>query len=513
MKTIALSGRKACGLRLSLAALLLASLGACGGGGEAGANASLRTTPEPAGSHCANGGVKVESGLDSDRSGQLDNSEVSGQTYVCDETAGAAGAAGASGATGATGAVGATGATGANGSIGATGLAGTTGATGAVGATGATGASGSIGATGPAGTTGATGATGATGTNGAIGSTGPTGATGTAGSAGTSGSNATVPTSFNRPPAARVAISTTGLVLTVNASASTDPDGSIASYVWNFGESTSGSNSATGVSASHSYAAPGSYVLTLLVTDNQGGPAINQRNVVIGSPLNDAGVTASQCYQAGSDVLVSCTSAAAIALNPAQDGMRGRDATPATNSAADGKLGFSYTKISASGQTLAASATSWACVKDNLTGLVWEVKTIDGGLRDSAKTYTNYDSTASAQLFDGTAYVNPTQAQIDAGTNSFGFKNAVNTATLCGAADWRLPTAKELESLVDYGVAYPGPTIDAAWFPNTVGNAFWSSSPYVGDADIAWSVNFGNGYVYGNSRNVALPVRLVRAGQ
>ena len=43
--------------------------------------------------------------------------------------------------------------------------------------------------------------------------------------------------------------------------------------------------------------------------------------------------------------------------------------------------------------------------------------------------------------------------------------------------------------------------------------AFWSSSPYVGDADIAWSVNFGNGYVYGNSRNVALPVRLVRAGQ
>ena len=412
MKTIALSGRKACGLRLSLAALLLASLGACGGGGEAGANASLRTTPEPAGSHCANGGVKVESGLDSDRSGQLDNSEVSGQTYVCDETAGAAGAAGASGATGATG------------------------ATGAVGATGATGA---------------------TGTNGAIGSTGPTGATGTAGSAGTSGSNATVPTSFNRPPAARVAISTTGLVLTVNASASTDPDGSIASYVWNFGESTSGSNSATGVSASHSYAAPGSYVLTLLVTDNQGGPAINQRNVVIGSPLNDAGVTASQCYQAGSDVLVSCTSAAAIALNPAQDGMRGRDATPATNSAADGKLGFSYTKISASGQTLAASATSWACVKDNLTGLVWEVKTIDGGLRDSAKTYTNYDSTASAQLFDGTAYVNPTQAQIDAGTNSFGFKNAVNTATLCGAADWRLPTAKELESLVDYGVALPRP--------------------------------------------------------
>ncbi len=234
--------------------------------------------------------------------------------------------------------------------------------------------------------------------------------------------------------------------------------------------------------------------------------------LINGGLLNDTGITASQCYQAGSNVLLSCTSAAAIALNPAQDGMAGRDATPATNSAADGKLGFTYTKISATGQTLAASATSWACVKDNLTGLIWEVKTNDGGLRDKAKTYTNVDSTASDQWATGT---NPTpiQAQIDAATNSVGFKNAVNTATLCGAADWRLPTAKELESLVDYGVAYPGPTIDAAWFPNTVGDAFWSSSPYVGIAYYAWVVDFSYGSVNDYSRDGSLPVRLVRAGQ
>ena len=235
--------------------------------------------------------------------------------------------------------------------------------------------------------------------------------------------------------------------------------------------------------------------------------------LINGGLLNDTGVTASQCYQAGSDVLLSCTSAAAIALNPAQDGMVGRDASPASNSAADGKLGFTYTKISATGQALPASATSWACVKDNLTGLVWEVKTSDGGLRDSAKTYTNVDSTATDQLATGT---NPTQAQIDAASNSVGFKNAVNAATLCGAADWRLPTAKELESLVDYGVASPRPTIDAAWFPNTVGYWFWSSSPDVNDAILAWVVDFSSGYVDyvgGGGRYVTLPVRLVRAGQ
>ena len=232
--------------------------------------------------------------------------------------------------------------------------------------------------------------------------------------------------------------------------------------------------------------------------------------LINGGLLNDTGVTASQCYQAGSDVLLSCTSAAAIALNPAQDGMVGRDATPASNSAADGKLGFTYTKISASGQTLAASATSWSCVKDNLTGLVWEVKTNDGGLRDSAKTYTNVDSTATDQLATGT---NPTQTQIDADSNSVGFKNAVNAASLCGAADWRLPTAKELESLVDYGVLFPGPMIDAAWFPYTPGDAFWSSSPYVGYANSAWYVNFSDGFVLNAGRHFALPVWLVRAGQ
>lgn len=60
-----------------------------------------------------------------------------------------------------------------------------------------------------------------------------------------------------------------GLVpLTVNfdASGSVDPDGTIVSYVWDFGDHTSG----TGVTTSHVYTAAGSYVATLTVTDNDG---------------------------------------------------------------------------------------------------------------------------------------------------------------------------------------------------------------------------------------------------
>ena len=290
-------------------------------------------------------------------------------------------------------------------------------------------------------------------------------------------------------------------------------------YVWNFGEPGSPGNNASGITATHTYATPGNYQVTLLVTDNLGAPAVNQQTItVLATPvatgkLNDTGITASQCYSAGTDTLSLCTSTAATGLNPAQDGMQGRDVNPATNAAGDGKLGFSFTKIAANGLALPASATSWACVKDNVTGKVWEVKTADGGLRDWTKTYTNYDSTASAQFYNGTAFVNPTQVQIDAATNSIGFKNAVNAAGLCGANDWRLPTPDELQGLVDYGVAYPGPTIEATWFPNTQGNGFWSSSPYVGDAYVAWFVLFGVGYVNVNVRSNSYYVRLVRAGQ
>lgn len=225
------------------------------------------------------------------------------------------------------------------------------------------------------------------------------------------------------------------------------------------------------------------------------------------SKINDTGITANQCYQAGSDVLVECNSAGAIALNPAQDGMVGRDANVTANNNIDGKLGFSF------------SSVAGGCVQDNVTGLMWEVKTADGGLRDWNTTYTNYDSTTSAQKLDTVTglYVNPTQAEIDAGTNSIGFKNAVNSQTLCGFSDWRLPTADELQSIVDYGVATPDPTVDMAWFPNTHGGRYWSASPLIGVSNSAWAVVFDYGFVDygggGGERTSSSYVRLVRIGQ
>ncbi len=70
----------------------------------------------------------------------------------------------------------------------------------------------------------------------------------------------------NQKPTARYTSTTTQLKADFDASTSSDPDGSIASYGWDFGDGTTG----TGVSPSKTYAASGTYQVTLTVTDNQG---------------------------------------------------------------------------------------------------------------------------------------------------------------------------------------------------------------------------------------------------
>ncbi len=63
---------------------------------------------------------------------------------------------------------------------------------------------------------------------------------------------------------------TAGQPLTLSAAGSNDPDGTIASYSWNFGDGTA---SGTGVSVQHTYSAAGVFTVTLTVTDNLGATA------------------------------------------------------------------------------------------------------------------------------------------------------------------------------------------------------------------------------------------------
>lgn len=63
-------------------------MGDRGPAGANGQNAMVRTTAEPAGANCATGGTKIESGTDANNNGTLDAAEISQTRYVCNGTNG-----------------------------------------------------------------------------------------------------------------------------------------------------------------------------------------------------------------------------------------------------------------------------------------------------------------------------------------------------------------------------------------------------------------------------------------
>ena len=168
----------------------------------------------------------------------------------------------------------------------------------------------------------------------------------------------------------------------------------------------------------------------------------------------------------------------------------------------------SYTKLDENGNPLPDSATFWAMVKDNVTGLIWEVKqNMDGVINydnplDADNRYTWYNS-------------NPNNNGGNAGSkngdrDTESFLVALNTARFGGYSDWRLPTLKELVFLVNHD--FFSPSINAYYFPNTKLGHYWSSTT-AGIVYGAWGVDFSYGFDESYYKGYYFYVRAVRGGQ
>jgi hypothetical protein len=133
-------------------------------------------------------------------------------------------------------------------------------------------------------------------------------------------------------------------------------------------------------------------------------------------------------------------------------------------------------------------------VTDNNTGLMWQ-KEDDGNIYNWCQASGTYHPE-----------YNPSS------------QNVCGSITLGSYSDWRLPSKKELITIVNYGIPFPGPTIDPV-FTNTNPRYFWSSSALASRPDLVWGVNFaGAGYggscvAMGNMYDDFIAVRCVRGGK
>ncbi len=137
----------------------------------------------------------------------------------------------------------------------------------------------------------------------------------------------------------------------------------------------------------------------------------------------------------------------------------------------------SYTKLDANGNEGTNPDGSWTMVRDNITGLIWEVKTDDGTIhdRDDKYSWQNAHDIFITQL----------------NNDNFG-----------GFNDWRLPSVKELRWIVK-----------GVHFPSINSSNHWATTVCVHDTNLAWVVHFGLGEAAFSALSNTYHVRAVRGGE
>lgn len=242
-----------------------------------------------------------------------------------------------------------------------------------------------------------------------------------------------------------------------------------------------------------------------------------------GAELPDTGQTT--CYTDSAYDPAAVTDPASVAREggsyPRQDCRFGRDAAAALGTltkVGGGTAGFDYTKLANDGGDLPANASlgtashDWACTRDNVTGLTWEIPNTASPLFNIGYRYTWYQPDSSLNGGDpGSTGTDTCSGSLPGGLcNTHALVTAANGASLCGYQDWRLPSRRELITLLYLYFGSGMPLVDFQYFPLNGGDYFWSSNTYAPDTTNAWQINmFGADLPY-SSKQTTGRVMLVR---
>ena len=260
----------------------------------------------------------------------------------------------------------------------------------------------------------------------------------------------------------------------------------------------------------------------VMVTDSKGRTANDSVFVDVAPKalglINDTGV--GECYN--NTQRINCVSKDF----PNQDAELGRDSfANRLAKVGQGNLAFDYTKLNEFADEVADDAQNFSCIRDNVTGLVWEVKSPVSGvvpnttLRDGQNHYTWYLTESAIPQVGGArgAANSSCPSNTDCGLQSY--IQEVNALDFCGGTNWRVPTYTELLSLVDYGKQGQNVLIDKSIFPNTpavslLGHLrYWTSQTAVDGTSLSQAyiidMSDGNDLAYPKG-NIAY-VRLVRS--
>lgn len=330
-----------------------------------------------------------------------------------------------------------------------------------------------------------------------------------------------------------------GVIETLDTQArilATDEDGEIVSYAWQQLAGTDvGLLPENATSDSITFTAPEVSVGELIifevtVTDNESATVTSEvsinlfdsKRVPKFEQLTDTGMLTCGNYGLSSDPdeihanNLDCDlneSPATYPVPKGQDGHFGRDIADVDDS--DGRASHRYLKLDAGGGILPKDSEHWSCLLDQITGLTWEMKTEGGSINANHNRFTWFNEDelinggVSGEENDSVSCI---FGAIDCNTHEY--LEHQNNDFVCSTDNWRLPTPRELYSLLS--LREGGITkIDSNFLPNihTGHSSFWTSASNPSAPERAYIVDFQSASIEQADKANLHGILMVRSSQ